>query len=30
MEWEKLYMHFLVDNSKPHGEVLEIGFELRF
>ncbi len=30
MEWEKPYMDFLVDNLKPHGEVLEIGFGLGF
>jgi hypothetical protein len=30
MEWEKPYMDFLVDNLKPHGKVLEIGFGLGF
>ena len=30
MEWEEPYMNFLVDNLKPHGDVLEIGFGLGF
>jgi len=30
MEWEKPYMEFLVDNLKPHGHVLEIGYGLGY
>ena len=28
MEWEKPYMEALIDNLKPTGDVLEIGFGL--
>tara|TARA_E500000318_G_C3461303_1_gene172764 strand:- start:52 stop:633 length:582 start_codon:yes stop_codon:yes gene_type:complete len=30
MEWEKPYMEYLVDNLKPFGNVLEIGFGLGY
>ncbi len=30
MEWEKPYMHACIDNLKPFGDVLEIGFGLGY
>jgi len=30
MSWEKEYMNALVDNIKPHGDILEIGFGLGY